>query len=175
MIRQKKPLRLGSKRKSENTPLAEAEKAVARYETSVDELSLRREKFGEDFPEADKELESILVLEDMVNDQLQTCKELVRVAGQTVGGFRVQLRKSSAGYDGLRVLEEVCRMTPTEAGEVLKELYDRGFFKSIKVDNKVASVLRSTDPELCQPLEEAWKSGGEELTTAVIVPKMPRT
>ena len=149
-----------------------AEEAVDRFEEMRDALLNARQQFEDDYPKANAVLQEIKQIEDDVREQIGACKILVRDAGQSIGEFTCTKKATSEGYVGTQILELIGKLTPHDAGVLIRELYTRGFIADLKIDKAAAKVIRSSDEELRGVLEPAWDKGGKPMTPAVGTPKI---
>jgi hypothetical protein len=152
--------------------LEKAEEAVARYEEMRDDYIAAQQEFEKAYPKAFAKMQEIRAREDDVREQIGACKILVRDAGQSIGEFTFTSKFSSEGFVGARILELIAKMPAKEAGELIKELFDRGFLADVKIDKAAAKVIRASDPELREKLSPAWDKGGDPLTPAIGTPKI---
>ncbi len=151
--------------------LAAATEAVSKYEDMRKQYVVMEEKFQKNFPQAYSELQNIKKLEDEIRGQIDGCKTLVREAGQSVGPFSFTAKFSSEGYLGDKIVNLISKLPPEPAGQLFKELVDRGFIQAVVVDKGAAKVIRASDPDLRDQLAPAWDAGGIKLTSAITTPK----
>lgn len=151
--------------------LEKAEEAVSKYEEMRKQFVLMEEEFQKTFPQAWAKLQDIKHLEDDIRTQIDGCKILVREAGQSVGPFTFTAKFTSEGYVGSKIVELISKLPPDVAGDLFKELSDRGFIKDLVIDKAAAKVIRASDQDLREKLENAWDKGGDPLTPAISTPK----
>lgn len=152
--------------------LMKAEQAVGKFEEMRNDLLEMNQSFEKTFPKACAALQAIHHQEDECREQIGACKILVRDAKQSVGEFTCTHKATSEGYVGLKLLELIAKMPTKGAGEMLKELFQRGVIADVKVDKAAAKVVRASDPELRDRLSPAWDKGGDPLTPAIGTPKI---
>lgn len=154
-----------------NKKVTKAEEAVHKYEEMKDQYIVMQKDFEKSFPQANAKLQEIKQLEDDIRQQIDGCKVLVRDAGQTIGEFAYTAKFTSEGYDGAKLVELISKLPKETAGELFKELAERGFIVEVVVDKAAAKVIRASDADLRDKLAVAWDKGGKAMTAAISVPK----
>lgn len=155
-----------------DSKLAQAQKCVEQYEERRGELEEKKGDFETEFPEAQLAINDIKKTEDEVRELIETAKVAVRGAGQTVGDFRFVAKSTTPGYLPEKVLEVLCGLEDTSAGETLKLLYKRGVISAVKVDKDASRMVKAGAPGLAELLEEAWDAGGTPLTPNIFTPSL---
>ena len=144
-----------------------AEEAVAKFEEMRSELADMEEDFSEKFPEAHTERVAIDTYRSAVLDQVKRAKDLVRLAGDTIGDFKYQAKHSTAGFDGDKLLD-IC--VANEDASLLLELAKVGALK-LKVIQKPATIYSDHHPDDAKKMMGAWEES-KPLTPAITVPKI---
>lgn len=151
--------------------VTKAEEAVSKYQEMRKQYVLLEDEFQEKFPQAHAHLQNIKKLEDDIRTQIDGCKILVREAGHTIGEFIFTAKATTEGYSGSKLVELIAKLEDADAGELFKELVERGFIEAVSVDKAAAKVVRASDATLRDRLAPAWDAGGVPLTPAITVPK----
>ena len=152
--------------------LEKAEQAVETFEEMKKDLILMREEFQQTYPKAHAVLQEIHKQEDDTREQIAACKILVRDAGESIGEFVYTPKSTNEGYDGGKLLGLISSLPPETAGNMLKELSERGLITAVAVDKAAAKVIRASDPDLRDKLQDAWDPGGTPLTAAISTPNI---
>lgn len=159
---------------STDPTVSDAEKAVEIYEESYGLLEEMREAFAEDYPEANKALESIKLQEDDVREAIKTAHYKVQAAKTTIGPFKCQRKFSAAGYSQDK-FTKIC--SELEDPSVIVELISAGAIKAIVPDNGTrksagrAVTFIAQHPDLADVFLDAWVDEAEK-TPAVTDPKI---
>jgi hypothetical protein len=144
-----------------------AAEAVVVFEHMRADLAGMEEEFADRFPEAQTELVAIDEYRGSVRDHLKKTKEMVRLAGETIGDFKYQAKSTAAGYLAKELLD-IC--VKNNDGELLLELARVGAI-TIKVAHAQANLYFDRNKKDADKVSEAWEES-KPMTPAITAPKL---
>lgn len=150
-----------------DNPKQLAEEAVVVFEHMRVDLAGMEEEFADRFPEAQTELVAIDQFRDDTRDYLKKTKEMVRLAGETIGDFKYQAKSTTAGFNGKDLLD-IC--VENADGRLLIELAKVGALQ-LKVVTDPARIYSDRHPEDAKKMMGAWEES-KPMTPAITAPKL---
>jgi len=159
----------GPKANNQSQAEAEATKFVQQFEEERQQLQNMRSEFDSEYPEAAGFLENIRQQEDRCLDIMKIAKDKVRVAGVTVGEFKLKRAFSKPGYDDKILTDLLVKLE--DGGDLFVELAKAGVIKEVKTDKAATTAFLARNPEFQKPLSKAWKEE-EELTPRITTPDL---
>jgi hypothetical protein len=153
----------------EKTPHDIAVAAVRVFEQLHSVVINMRQDWEQKYPDAYADQGAIKQQEDLVTEAIKAAKIAVAEARETIGDFKCQNKKSTAGYEETEFTKILNSLE--NAGEVIAELVRSGVIENVVLDKKVCTAYMARNPQMAEAFKPAWQDS-KELTPAVTVPKI---
>jgi polyhydroxyalkanoate synthesis regulator phasin len=154
---------------TEDTPKDKAVRAVRVFEQLRGEVFQMKDAWEKKYPDANLDMVSIKQQEDLVQESIKKAKIAVAEAKETIGEFKCQIKKTTAGYNEEELTKILNQLE--NAGDVIAELIRAGVIENVVINKDSCTRYMARNPQMAIVFKPAWQDS-QEMTPAITVPKM---